>query len=155
MKPTIDSPHTVDGYQRCRCGIQVPEPIFYATGAMCMGCFAAGEMRGIHEIEVLHMQQRVPVKIKDSSWKPRPKRMTPTRKATKKRNERAQLKALRRLRMLFPELYDVLYAEERHKIGMAPVAQRDAGHYAKAVATYEAWLAYSSGGAAQVEEAHP
>jgi hypothetical protein len=41
-------------------------------------------------------------------------------KSTKRLTEHARLRALKRLRAVFPDLYDVFYAEERARVGLEP-----------------------------------
>ena len=131
----------IDGYRFCGCGTQVPEHTWAATGRRCMTCFTDGTMVELHEIEIRHRGHRTQAKLPTSKWAPRPN--SRARGPQHKKALRASAKALKRLKMLFPEAYDVLYAEERHKQGLPPVAHPDPGHLERAVATYLRARAYA------------
>jgi hypothetical protein len=54
----------------------------------------------------------------------------------------ARLRAARRLSRLFPEVFDILYAEERWKAGLQPKPHPHKNHLKNAVETYVAFAAY-------------
>ena len=97
------------------CGELVLKEITERTGGLCTGCFRTHLGEQLTEVEVRARGQRVKA------------RMTGNRRAKNKGNpktaklaEKARMKALKRLRAVFPDLYDVFVAEERARLGLDP-----------------------------------
>ena len=106
------------GYRSCRnqwCPELALKEITERTGGLCTDCFRTHLGEQLAEVEVRARGQRVKA------------RMTGNRRAKNKGNpktaklaEKARMKALKRLRAVFPDLYDVFVAEERARLGLDP-----------------------------------
>lgn len=98
-----------------------------------MECFIADDYSPLREIEIAvrggKTTMKMPGRRDHGPNKGRPE--------TRRKVEKARTRAMRRLRHLYPDVFDVLYAEERHRVGLAPVPHREAGHLVNAVATYQ------------------
>jgi len=143
----------LEGYTHCRndtCAALVVEYLAWQTGGLCFECFATGTGARLRELETVHRAtlHTVPVRGANRRRRHRPKRTNP---ATVDLARRA---AQRRLARLFPEVYDVLYAEERAARGLPPIAHPGKDHLVAAVATYEAFRAYRAA-ADRSEDAAP
>lgn len=89
------------------------------TGGLCSACFAEGKTRKIRVAEVMHAGRRINLPA------PRPrKRYGRGNNGNHGARKAAKLSALRRLGNLYPEMFAMLYAEERLKRGLAPVPRR-------------------------------
>ena len=112
--------HVIEGYALCvRCrDTLVLEPVANRTGGICDDCFekGGGPFRTI-EIEDRGARFAVPLGRKRPGRK---KTRSAESKAREKAVDKCKLKALRRLRAVFPDLYDIFLAEERAKIGLPP-----------------------------------
>jgi hypothetical protein len=92
-------------------------------GGRCFPCFQAG-IEPLKVVEVLNRGQKacLPAKpLKDRTGS----------KGSKRRHhaaERAKSAALKRLRALYPAMYEMLYDEERVKRGLEPLPRRDGSH---------------------------
>lgn len=116
----MDDLHGVEGYEDCRsCGAMVLTPVAHQTGRLCLKCFdeGLGEMRFI---EVMHRGARVMLPTGGRKRK-RKKKNT----ATQRQAEHAQRSARRRLASIYPELYEMLYDEERYLRGLNPIIRRN------------------------------
>lgn len=107
------------GYRSCInewCGELILKEIAERTKGFCPSCFEDVVGPSIYEVEIRNRGQRMttPVRMKN-----RPKKNKGSR-LTSKRAHKANLRAQRRLAMLFPDLYDVLRAEERARDGLDP-----------------------------------
>jgi hypothetical protein len=116
---SYDSPPV--GYTACRieaCGRWHLTAISNRTGGVCEECHFAGLGAQFRKMEIVSLGRRTEVKGKSR----RPSRKRPGRESKPGRALAglAERRALKRLRRLFPELYDVLYAEERASVGLEP-----------------------------------
>jgi hypothetical protein len=107
---------SVFGYELCSvCQTPVVMEVSARTGGRCTKCWASTTVDRTKVLEVVGLGRRARVTVGASTAK---KDKPPAN--TKKLAERCKHKALRRLRALFPDLYDVLLAEERAKHGLEP-----------------------------------
>lgn len=127
----IDQGSQIDlaGYRSCRnewCSEIVLKEIAERTGDLCTDCYRGHLGRSLAEIEVRARGQRVQARMTKNQ---RPKNKG--NRWTHKQTEKARLRALKRLRTVFPDLYDIFYAEERARVGLEPwsidAAVRDTG----------------------------
>lgn len=111
--------HTVEGYALCVIcqDSLVLEPVAKRTGGLCTDCF---EERGspLRSIEVEARGARFPVRLGRSKRPKNPK--TPESRARERALDSCKSKAMRRLKSVFPDLYDIFLAEERAKAGFDP-----------------------------------
>jgi hypothetical protein len=109
----------LEGYRSCRnewCGRLVLKEVAERTQGLCTDCFRTHLGDQMAEVEVVSRGDRLNVKATG-------RRRSQTSKGdrwTKRRVEQAKRRAYRRLRGVFPELYDVFYAEERARSGLEP-----------------------------------
>lgn len=109
----------LEGYRSCRnewCGQLVLVEIAERTQGLCTPCFRTHLGDSIAEVEVVSRGDRVSVRTGG-------RRRDQTAKGdqqTKRMTEKARVRALKRLRGVFPDLYDVFYAEERARVGLDP-----------------------------------
>ena len=126
MPKVEDVPHPghgsqidLEGYRSCRnewCGQLVLVEIAQRTQGLCTPCFRGHLGQQMAEVEVVSRGDRVHVRTSG-------RRKDQTDKGdqqTKRLTEKARLRALKRLRGVFPDLYDVFYAEERARVGLDP-----------------------------------
>lgn len=118
----MSAPGLIEGYVVCpghhhvEATRLVREDIAHCTGGLCLECFAAEGGKRIREIELVMRGRRLTVPIGDG--KPKKRRYRPHRNARKALNAKARERARKRLSELHPELYVVLLAEERAKMGL-------------------------------------
>lgn len=104
------------GWRTCLlCSNLVINEVAARTGGICSECFAGGHGPNTIRIEVVGRGFRVRV----------PRRRPRSRRPSDKhpdhhKAERAKTNALKRLKAIFPDLYDTLVAEERAKMGLHP-----------------------------------
>jgi len=94
-------------------------PVAHSTGYLCMKCFNDG-LGEVRFLEVMHRGSRVMLPTGGRKRKRRKKNS-----ATQRQAEHAQRSAWRRLAAIHPELYEMLYDEERHLRGLNPVIRRN------------------------------
>lgn len=115
------SRHTVEGYVICvRCqDALVIEPVANRTGGICTTCL---KERGspLKQIEVEARGARFPIPLGPPKRPGRKKVQSAEAKAREKIVDKCKLRAMRRLRAVFPDLYDILLAEERQAAGLDP-----------------------------------
>lgn len=113
-----DSTFEVAGYHTCRaCGdAWVLESDFSRTGGVCVSCWLSKVGEPIHELEVL--AGTATVKIRPRS---RPARKNRGRDDTARKAELARRRARSRLSGLYPDVYEVLLAQERAALGLRPL----------------------------------
>ena len=107
------------GYRTCdneHCGTLILEQIAARTGGFCLDCFSGrlGDTFAGVEVQIRSQRMKIP-----PTRKPR----TSTGKGnrwTHKQGEKARTRARRRLCLMFPELYELLLAEERARAGLEP-----------------------------------
>lgn len=95
----------------------VPAHIAWCTGGVCLACFAVEGRPRVRKIELVRQGQRLLVPQRSKPVKKR-YRYRPERNARKELNRRARERARKRVADMFPELYVVLLAEERERLGL-------------------------------------
>lgn len=123
--PTV----TMLGYQMCPCGRPVLDEVAYKTGGLCGDCFRirANDAIAAHMVVIAGREKLV---LRPLATKRTPAELR-QRKRAKKRNgktagekrhqtkvNQAKAAATRRLRNLFPEMWEILLADERSKAGL-------------------------------------
>lgn len=104
------------GYHTCRlCPNLVLRETSRKTGGVCDDCFKGGNGVNLRVIELVGRGYRIRVPAR----KRRPKRPQP-RHPDHHQSEKAKANALKRLKAIFPDLYDTLVAEERARLGLHP-----------------------------------
>lgn len=105
----------------------VPEATAYRTGFLCLEHFEASDVgvREVRLVEVMNRGSRVAIPLGSKKRKKRPKRNTANQRAA----EHAQRSAWRRLASIHPDLYEMLYDEERARRGLEPIIRRGARSY--------------------------
>lgn len=104
------------GYRSCRnewCGELVLKEITERTGGLCTECFRSHLGRSLAEVEVRARGQRVRASMTGNTQSP-----DKGNRWTHRQTEKARLRAMKRLRVVFSDLYDVFYAEERARLGL-------------------------------------
>lgn len=108
----------VAGYRSCRnehCGALVILEIAERTRGLCTECFRGHLGQSLAEIEVRIQGRNMTMKM------PRKRKKDGKGNAwTHKMSNRARARADKRLRQLFRDLYEVLLAEERARLGLEP-----------------------------------
>jgi hypothetical protein len=106
------------GYRSCRnehCCELVLVEVTYRTGGLCTTCFRGELGRSLAEVEVRNQGRTLKMQM------PRGKRAAEKgNRWTHMAATKARRRANDRLRMLFQDLYDVLLAEERGRLGLDP-----------------------------------
>lgn len=106
----------VQGYVTCLlCPELVVREVAARTGGICSGCFKGGRGPNMRRLEVVGRGYRIRVPTR----RPRPTKIR-TRDAHHNDVVKAKLRANKRLRAIFPDLYDTLLAEERAAAGLDP-----------------------------------
>jgi hypothetical protein len=109
----------LEGYRSCRnewCTSLVLVEIAERTRGLCTSCFRTHLGAQVAEVEVISRGDRMTVR----SRKSRKSQTDKGDRTTERRSRSAQRRAYRRLRAVFPDLYDVFYAEERARLGLNP-----------------------------------
>lgn len=108
----------VAGYRSCRnehCGALVLVEISQRTRGLCTECFRGDLGQSLAEIEVRIQGRNMTMKM------PRQRRSAEKGDLrTHRLGNRARARADKRLRQLFRDLYEVLLAEERARLGLEP-----------------------------------
>lgn len=106
------------GYRSCRnehCGNLFLTEIAERTKGLCVTCFRGDLGSSLAEIEVRNRGRNLTMRM------PRGKRAAEKgNRATHMASTKARARADKRLRLLFRDLYDVLLAEERARLGLDP-----------------------------------
>lgn len=131
----------IEGYVDCaRCGAPELRHVAWQTRGVCFPCFANGELARFREVEITQRRARHSIRRKGANKRAKTPNRGPNTQNAKA--DQARAKAQRRLSHLFPEVFDVLYAEERFNAGLAPRPHVEEGHLARAAETYAAFAAY-------------
>lgn len=121
VEATLTSQHRPDpilGYQLCPgCGVPVLDDIARRTGGRCPTCHRSEMHRATKVIEIRSQGRRIALPL---GRKPRQRTRSAERKRHDRLVDRAKTAALRRLRDVFPELYETFLAEERGRLGLEP-----------------------------------
>lgn len=109
----------LEGYRACRnqwCGELVIVEVARRTTGLCGDCFRSHLGEQMAAVEAISRGERMRIKVG--------KRATANRAKgdldTKRKTEHAKKRALKRLRAVFPDMYDIFYAEERARVGLEP-----------------------------------
>lgn len=135
------------GYRPCsRCGAQVLEHVAWQTGQVCFDCFVKYDMADLRKIEVSQRTTRYELLLPPANT-PRKRRKNGTKRPKKASQQGnlanlARIRAYRRMAALFPDVYAVVYAEERWKAGLDPRPRREKDALKDAVETYTAFVTY-------------
>lgn len=118
----MDSSLEVVGYRICGCGDYVLELEFLQLGGQCWICYETSPTRERRTIEVLHRGTVSTVRIP----KPRRKENRGSRgsRSTRQIRKYADRAAVSRLKLMFPDAYQLLYTEERIRRGLPVVPRR-------------------------------
>lgn len=112
----------LEGYRSCRnqwCGALVLVEIARRTDSLCATCYQSHLGEQLTQVEVVSKAQRMTMTVTKSGAPSKTHRRKGD-KSTKRLTEHARVRALKRLRSVFPDLYDVFYAEERARVGLEP-----------------------------------
>lgn len=139
----------IEGYRQCgnsSCGNMVLDFTAWQTGGVCFDCFVNGDLARFREVEIVQRATRHTI---DAGGANAPKHRRTDRKSKRRSQtgrpvqaDLARMRALRRMRHLFPDVFDILYAEERWKAGLQPKPHPERDHLKRAVETYTAFAAY-------------
>jgi hypothetical protein len=120
---------TLFGHTMCPCGAPVLNEVSYKTGGRCADCFrkSSGKLLDAAMV-IVDGRERIVLRSDRSRRKPgvaaqrararRRKRQDPDDKAHRQLVAACAERARRRLQRLFPELWEVLLADERAKAGL-------------------------------------
>lgn len=117
--PANGSQIDIAGYRACRnewCSELVLVEVARRTTGLCSTCFATNIGQQVGAVEVISRGQRQKVQTRV----PKPADRAKGDRRTKVATEKARLRAMKRLRAVFPDLYDIFYAEERARCGLDP-----------------------------------
>src|SRR5262245_52702498 len=108
---------TVLGWRTCLlCPNLVLNEVAARTGGICTDCFAGGKGPDTIRLEVIGRGFRARVPRRRPSLKKRNQPKHPDHHKA----EKAKAQAHKRLKAIFPDLYDTLVAEERARLGLHP-----------------------------------
>ncbi len=110
--------HQIEGYRICSCGNMVLLAAAEMQSGKCADCYQA-DGAALKVVEILHRGRRACLPARPLKNRAGSKGSKPKAKAV----ERAKLAALKRLRALYPEMYDMLYDEERASRGLSPITR--------------------------------
>lgn len=137
----------VAGYVSCRlCQSMVLQHVAYQTHGVCFDCFLKDDMVEFREIEIAarantHRVRLLPANTPKNRRK-NSEKSPKVRRRPESSADLARLRACRRMAHLFPEVFALLYAEERWKAGLSPKPSRIEDRLVKAVETFVAFSAY-------------
>jgi hypothetical protein len=115
--------HDIAGYIKCACGVLVVESFALQTGRRCADCWT-GAAHPLYGLEVVHRGARTTIRTSSNKEKARDRRTVSRGDPDTRRKARsARDAAWARLQLLFPDLYAMLYDEERARRGLPPVAR--------------------------------
>lgn len=119
--PSHGSQIDLEGYRACRnqwCGELILVEIARRTGGLCPTCHRSHLGKQVAAVEAVSRGERMRVNVgkQPASTRNRAKGDYDTKRKT----ERAKTRALKRLRAVFPDMYDIFYAEERARAGLEP-----------------------------------
>jgi hypothetical protein len=109
--------HVAEGYVVCDCGAWVLKVVARRTGGKCADCHKPSPT--LKTLEIVGRGTTTKIRTGRHS-KPRKRAKTPESKARSKLSEQAASTARRRLAAIFPEMYEMLLAEERATRGLEP-----------------------------------
>lgn len=98
-----------------QCGELIPEVVAVRTRGLCPDCFLSDIGDALRQIEIMNRGRRIEMRMPRGS-KSKNRGSAKTRQSA----ENSRQAALKRLRDFYPDLYQVLLAEERAKRGLEP-----------------------------------
>jgi hypothetical protein len=119
--PAHGSQIDLEGYRSCRnqwCESIVLVEVAERTAGLCTPCYRTHLGAQVAAVEVVNRGERLNVVV--SRRKRGGPRVGKGDRDTHRKADKAKIRAMRRLKGLFPDLYDVLYAEERARVGLDP-----------------------------------
>ena len=142
------------GYRTCRndwCSELFLAEIAQKTSGFCVKCWRDEFGGDLTEIEVRNMGRRIQVGATHNKQRVDGK----GNRARQRQVERAKFRALKRLRALFPEIYDIFVAEERARVGLDPWPVETAIRGGDAESTVEFARVYAALAEAEVDVPAP
>jgi hypothetical protein len=114
-----DSQIDVEGYRACLnewCGQLMLKEVAERTRGYCAECWRTVFNENLTSVEIRGrgFKTEIQLRTKNSPKKNR------GNKDRAKQIEKAKLRAMKRLRAIFPDLYDMILAEERARVGLEP-----------------------------------
>ncbi len=103
----------------CACGVWVRDEVAVRTGGECASCFQIHGSKKVTTIELVGRGMVIEIpRYRNRKRKSRP----PTEQAANKKrlSDKAKRAARKRLAAMFPDVYDMLLAEERGLLGLEP-----------------------------------
>lgn len=137
------------GYQLCACGAWVPDEMAWLTDGRCLACHRAHLGRTVEPIIVRARGQMIEVarvagtpaeverRRRKNLAKAAKRKHDPKHKRRRHQSDHAKRRALRRLKALFPDVYDLLLTEEREAMGLPAYTAHRATASASAERAYE------------------
>ena len=134
----------IEGYRRCsQCDKPVLDYVAYLTRGVCFDpCFLKGDMQRFRELEIVARGNVVTQRFGAAESPARRKTKRAAQQNRQPKRDLARLRACRRVAALFPDIFALLLADERHKAGIGPKVSNVEGQLARAVETYTAIAAY-------------
>jgi hypothetical protein len=114
-----DTQIDLEGYASCKndwCKAFVIKEVAEKTRGYCSTCWRTVFNANLTEIEVRAVAERVKMPLRSKNQAKRNKGNKTKAKAV----EKAKLRAMKRLRALFPDLYNIFLADERARAGLDP-----------------------------------
>lgn len=111
----------LEGYRACRnqwCEEIVVIEVAQRTTGLCGECFRSHLGEQMAAVEAVSRGERMRVNLGKQSRSARHRSKGDL--DTKRKTEHARLRALKRLRAVFPDMYDIFHAEERARVGLEP-----------------------------------
>jgi hypothetical protein len=108
------------GYRSCRnqwCESLILLEVAERTRGLCVPCWRTHLGAQVAHVEVVSRGERLKVSVNKRRRGPRTGKGD---RDTHRKADKAKVRAMRRLRAVFPDLYDVFYAEERARVGLDP-----------------------------------
>jgi len=111
------------GYRACAnewCSNLILDEVARRTMGLCGDCFRAGVREAYSQIEVVSNGTRIPLTLGRTKPSKRNRKAKPHQEARRQVVKGCRERAMRRLRAVFPDLYDIFLAEERAAAGLDP-----------------------------------
>ncbi len=145
--PLVPIATGIEGYGVCRCGCGRHElnHVLHLTKGLHWECFRDDVMGKLREAEIMHRNIVTKAVVPRKATKRKSGAKRTGRTETTRLTAQARHAAWRRLAQLQPELFAVLYADERHRRGLTIVPRRTPqGEFAATVATNTSPADYSA-----------
>lgn len=114
------------------CGVNVIVEVAYQTDRRCVPCWM--EENPLRQAEVMSRGAVIPVPLRSEAKRAKAKRKAQRRKGrplsdAQQANAKARVAAMKRLRVLFPDIYRMFLDEERVRRGLPPQISRSPVDY--------------------------